>query len=180
MCCISISQWFENNFVCAFLFSLTFVFTRNLCVQNLGKNGTLKETNVTKWTRPTRNWTLGANLTRNQVQIGFFKYIIGLYLNLNPFWGQPDLIRPIFLLRPQPDLKFWSTWSGCTKNRAVLDGTKENCIKFGFYEKATKYEKDLGHTFDKSVVFCAHNSVLAKKLTKIFQNKCGQVILYKP
>ena len=51
----------------------------------------------------------------------------------------------------------------------MLDGTKENCIKFGFYEKATKYEKDLGHTFDKSVVFCAHNSVLVQKLTKILK-----------
>jgi hypothetical protein len=28
-------------------------------------------------------------------------------------------------------------------------------------------------------VFCACNSVLVKKSTKIFQNKCGQVVLYK-
>ena len=28
-------------------------------------------------------------------------------------------------------------------------------------------------------MFCARNSVLVKKLTKIFQNKCGQVVLYK-
>ena len=52
-------------------------------------------------------------------------------------------------------------------------------IKFGFSEKATKFEKILRRTFDKSVVFCARNSVLVKKLTKIFQNKCGQVVLYK-
>ena len=52
-------------------------------------------------------------------------------------------------------------------------------IKFGFSEKATKFEKILCRTFDKSVVFCARNSVLVKKLTKIFQNKCGQVVLYK-
>ena len=52
-------------------------------------------------------------------------------------------------------------------------------IKFGFSEKATKFEKNLLRTFDKSVVFCAHNSVLVKKSTKIFQNKCGQVVLYK-
>ena len=42
-----------------------------------------------------------------------------------------------------------------------------------------KIWKNLRHTFDKSVVFCARNSVLVKKLTKIFQNKCGQVVLYK-
>ena len=51
-------------------------------------------------------------------------------------------------------------------------------LKFGFSEKATKFEKNLRCTFDKSVVFCAHNIVLVKKLTKIFQNKCGQVVLY--
>ena len=39
--------------------------------------------------------------------------------------------------------------------------------------------KYLRRTFDKSVVFCARNSVLFKKSTKIFQNKCGQVVLYK-
>ena len=52
-------------------------------------------------------------------------------------------------------------------------------LKFGFSEKATKFEKNLCCTFDKSVVFCARNSALVKKLTKIFQNKCGQVVLYK-
>ena len=48
-------------------------------------------------------------------------------------------------------------------------------LKFGFSEKATKFEKNLCFTFDKRVVFCARNSVLVKKSTKIFQNKCGQV-----
>ena len=52
-------------------------------------------------------------------------------------------------------------------------------IKFWFSEKATKFEKILHGTFDKSVVFCARYSVLVKKLTKIFKNKCGQVVLYK-
>ena len=28
-------------------------------------------------------------------------------------------------------------------------------------------------------MFCARNSILVKKLTKIFQNKCGQDVLYK-
>ena len=41
-----------------------------------------------------------------------------------------------------------------------------------------KIWKNLCHTFDKSVMFCARNSVLFKKSTKIFQNKCGQVVLY--
>ena len=52
-------------------------------------------------------------------------------------------------------------------------------LKFGFSEKATKFEKNLCLTFDKIVLFCASNSVLVKKLTKIFQNKCGQVVSYK-
>ena len=52
-------------------------------------------------------------------------------------------------------------------------------LQFGFSEKATKIEKNLHRTFDKSVVFCARNSLLVKKSTKIFQNKCGQVALYK-
>jgi hypothetical protein len=41
-------------------------------------------------------------------------------------------------------------------------------VKFGFSEKATKFEKNLLFTFDKSVVFCARNSVFVKKSTKIF------------
>ena len=57
--------------------------------------------------------------------------------------------------------------------------TMKLLLKFGFSEKATKFEKNLRSTFDKSVVFCARNSVLVKESTKIFQNKCGQVVLYK-
>ena len=41
-------------------------------------------------------------------------------------------------------------------------------LKVGFSEKATKFEKIRRRTFDKSVVFCARNSVLVKKSTKIF------------
>ena len=52
-------------------------------------------------------------------------------------------------------------------------------VKFGFSEKATKFEKNLRRIFDKSFEFCARNSVLVKKLTNIFQNKCGQVVLCK-
>ena len=42
-------------------------------------------------------------------------------------------------------------------------------LKFGFSEKATKFEKNLHRTFDKSVVFCARNSILVKKSTKILK-----------
>ena len=61
----------------------------------------------------------------------------------------------------------------------LLSLISKQVVKFGFSEKATKFEKNLRRTFDKSVVFCARNSVLVKKSTKIFQNKCGQVVLYK-
>ena len=48
-------------------------------------------------------------------------------------------------------------------------------IKFGFSEKATKFEKIFVVLLtDKSVVFCARNSVLVKK---IFKKKCGQVMI---
>ena len=62
-------------------------------------------------------------------------------------------------------------------NRQVF--ALSNVVKFGFSEKATKFEKNLRRTFDKTLVFCVRNSVLVKKSTKIFQNKCGQVVLYK-
>ena len=55
------------------------------------------------------------------------------------------------------------------------------CILFyvWVFWEGLKIWKNLCRTFDKSIVFCAHNSVLVKKSTKIFQNKCGQVLLYK-
>ena len=37
-------------------------------------------------------------------------------------------------------------------------------LKFGFSEKATKFDKKFCHTFDKSIVFCAHNRVLIKNV----------------
>ena len=52
-------------------------------------------------------------------------------------------------------------------------------LKFGFSEKATKFEENLRNTFDKGVMFCARNIILVKKSTKIFKNKCVQVVLYK-
>ena len=52
-------------------------------------------------------------------------------------------------------------------------------LKVWVFWEGHKIWKNLRRTFDKSVVFCARNSVLVKKSTKIFQNKCGQVVLYK-
>ena len=51
-----------------------------------------------------------------------------------------------------------------------LEGLKiwRGPVKFGFIEKATKLKKNPRRTFDKSVVFCARNSVLVKKLPKTF------------
>ena len=47
-------------------------------------------------------------------------------------------------------------------------------LKFGFFEKATKFEKNLHHTFDKSFVFCARNSILVKS-TKTFQTNVDKL-----
>ena len=52
-------------------------------------------------------------------------------------------------------------------------------IKVWVFWEGHKISKHLGRTFDKSVVFCAHNSVLVKKSTKILQNNCGQAVLYE-
>ena len=51
--------------------------------------------------------------------------------------------------------------------------------KVWIFREGHKIWKNLRRTFDKSVVFYARNTVLVKKSTKIFQNKCGQVVLYK-
>ena len=52
-------------------------------------------------------------------------------------------------------------------------------IKVWVFWEGHKIWKNCRRTFDKSAVFCARNSVLVKKSMKIFQNKCGQVVLYK-
>ena len=49
-------------------------------------------------------------------------------------------------------------------------------FKVWVFWEGHKIWKNLRRTFDKSIVFCARNSVLVKKSTEIFQNKCGQVI----
>ena len=70
-------------------------------------------------------------------------------------------------------------WSQQYRKIIILGGADILMAKFGFFEKATKFETNLRSTFDKRAVFCARNRVLVKKSTKIFQNKCGQVVLYK-
>ena len=68
---------------------------------------------------------------------------------------------------------------------SILDTAIENlsfekgCVKFGFSERATKFEKNLHRIFDKSVMFFARSSLLIKNSTKIFENKCGQVVSCK-
>ena len=56
-------------------------------------------------------------------------------------------------------------------------------LKFGFSEKATNFEKIFVVLLTRALCSVhtrgAHNSVLVKKSKKIFQNKCGQVVLYK-
>ena len=48
-------------------------------------------------------------------------------------------------------------------NRQVF--ALSNVVKFGFSEKATKFEKkNLRRTFDKTLVFCVRNSVHCKYL----------------
>ena len=55
-----------------------------------------------------------------RVQIGFIKYIIGLNSNLNPFWGQPDPIGPVFR-------SWWPTWPVWTRKLGPkLDWTQKN------------------------------------------------------
>ena len=84
--------------------------------------------------------------------------LAALYLSIHGPWVLTDIIMEKFLQNPLKGFiidKVWVFWGG---------------------HKIWKY---LRCTLDKSVVFCARNSVLVKKSTKIFQNKCGQVVLYK-
>ena len=58
---------------------------------------------------------------------------------------------------------FWEKWCIINSFWNLLT------FKVWVYWEGHKIWKNLCHTFDESVVFCAHNSVLVKKLTKIFQ-----------
>ena len=58
----------------------------------------------------TQNWALVFQPDPKLGSVGFIRYIIGLNLNLNPFWGQPNPIHLVILTqRPQPYLKFGIT-----------------------------------------------------------------------
>ena len=69
-------------------------------------------------------------------------------------------------------------WEGHKKFEGILPWLSFDVKVWVFWE-GHKIWKNPHRIFDKSVVFCARNSVLVKKSTKIFQNKCGQVVLYK-
>ena len=72
---------------------------------------------------------------------------------------------------------FWTSQKTQTLTKTEL--STFFLVKVLVFWEGHKIWKNLCRTFDKSVVFCARNSVLVKKSTKIFQNKCGQVVLYK-
>ena len=61
----------------------------------------------------------------------------------------------------------------------TICGTAIWVLKSSVRSHAIGELKNLRRTFDKSVVFCARNSVLVKKSTKIFSKNCRQVVLYK-
>ena len=52
-------------------------------------------------------------------------------------------------------------------------------FKVWVFWEGHKIWKNLRRTFDKSIVFCARNSVLVKKSTKIFKNKLYYLTLAK-
>ena len=66
-------------------------------------------------------------------------------------------------------VNFRCTKTKVTKTLIFFMACLVSVLKFGFSEKATKFEKNLPRIFDKSVVFCVRNSILVKKSTKIFQ-----------
>ena len=52
-------------------------------------------------------------------------------------------------------------------------------VKFGFSEKATKFEKVFIVLLARASCSVCKNSVLVKMSTEMFQNESGQVVLYK-
>ena len=63
---------------------------------------------------------------------------------------------------------------------ALVDTFFVNTVKFGFSEKATKFEKIFVVLLTRALCSVhATASVLVKKSTKIFFLKCGQVVFYK-
>ena len=63
--------------------------------------------------------------------------------------------------------------------RIYMQNIELTFIKVWVFWEGHKNWKNLHRNFDKSVVFCAHNSILVKKSTKIFKKKFGQVVLDK-
>ena len=65
----------------------------------------------------------------------------------------------------------------CSTNKYIM--WRWLLVKVWVFWEGHKIWINLCRTFDKSVIICARNSILVKNLTKIFQNKRGQVVLYK-
>ena len=55
-------------------------------------------------------------------------------------------------------------WSQRYRKIIILGGADILMVKFGFFEKATKFEKNLRRTFDKSIVrvLCAQQRTCQK------------------
>ena len=70
---------------------------------------------------------------------------------------------------------------------SILDTAIENlsfekgCVKFGFSERATKFEKNLHRTFDKSVVICAKSRqrFLKTNVDKSYYTNCLKLIYFE-
>ena len=65
-------------------------------------------------------------------------------------------------------LELRAKFFGYQKLHLPRKGAASIMVKFGFSEKATKFEKNLCHTFDKSVLFCARNRVTCQKVKEDF------------
>ena len=119
-----------------------------------------------------------------------FKCLQYLGCSITLVWGVilGRVLQAIFLSYIRPPCALLLTfslpqvlvsWPHTTVSDRVENVLSSVFVKVWVFWEVQKIRKKFRRTFDKSVVFCARNSVLVKKSTKIFQNKCGQVVLYK-
>ena len=77
------------------------------------------------------------------------------------------------------------TWSQKLLHKTSKSFSEKHLLKesFGevwvFWEGHKIWRKSWSYFWQEHQVLCARNSVFVKESTKIFQNKCGQVLLYK-
>ena len=131
---------------------------------------------VVKWT----DGTIGSNLLWNQIWLGAI-FISSKGLGVGGWFRKwlffltlcnESVLTKVVLKSPKTSLR----------NIKMVPYSlipEINPVKVWVFWEVHKIWKNLCCTFDKSVVFCVCNSVLVKKSTKIFKNKCGQVVLYK-